>query len=323
MTTLYDHAELRRVTSGILHYLDSKMRGMPEDCLSEVWKMAHPQVEGLERASRISLFAQEGYGLSALQGGVLDLHTKTHNPEHNFFWRLDCDEQGFQLVFAQGPDGGANCVHTTQDFVYILGDGDYFYRVPLTYDFIPDLSEEHRWSLRPWSGDDRRRDLISFATSCDDAFIYATTTDLGMERSDILVEIDVGHDIGRYRTIASGDLYPVSATMLNGKATLFWMDGEGPSNAYKWTRGRGGPGSEDTCTPFLQHHGVKFTSLTVSNHVGWFGSLEQERLWQVDLITETILAVFQGASEPYDIYARPDGGLWEVVSEYPKAVFVE
>ncbi|KAF4679071.1 hypothetical protein FOZ60_015576, partial [Perkinsus olseni] len=261
-------------------------------------------VEGLERTSRISLFAQEGYGLSALQGGVLDLHTKTHNPEHNFFWRLDCDEQGFQLVFAQGPDGGANCVHTTQDFVYILGDGDYFYSVPLTYDFIPDLSEEHRWSLRPWSGDDRRRNLISFATSCDNAFIYATTTDLGMERSDILVEINVTHDTGRYRTIASGGLYPVSATMLDGEAPYSgWTVRVPLMHTTSWS--------------------IKFTTLTVSNHVGWFGPLEQERFWQVDLITETILAVFQGASEPCDIYARPDGGLWEVVSEYPNAVFVE
>ncbi|KAF4677514.1 hypothetical protein FOZ60_017298 [Perkinsus olseni] len=208
MTTLCDRAELGRVTSGILHHLDSKMRGMPEDCLSEVWTMAHPQVEGLERASRISVSSHEGDGFPALD-------------------------------------------------------------------------------------DDKRLSSISCATSCDNTYIYATTNDLDGGRSDILVEIDVTHDIGRFRTIGSGDLYPPSATILNEKATLFWLNGSHPRNAYKWTRGRGGPGSKDRCTPFLQHHGVKFTTLTVSKQVGWFESLVPVRFWQVDLITETILAVFQ------------------------------
>ncbi|KAF4675233.1 hypothetical protein FOZ60_001074 [Perkinsus olseni] len=323
MTTLCDRAELRRVTSGILHYLDSKMRGMPEDCLSEVWKMARPQVEGLERTSRISLFAQEGYGLSALQGEAFDLHTVYHNPMHTFFWRLDYDEESLKLVSAEDLDGDAICMHTTKEFLYVLGIGDGVYRIPRSVDFIPDLSEEHRFSLRPWSADDRRRDAISFATSCDNTFIYATTNDLDGGRSDILVEIDVTHDIGRFRTIGSGDLYPPSATILNEKATLFWLDGSHLCNAYRWTRGHGGPGSKDTCTPFLQHHGVKFTSLTVSKQVGWLGLLVPERVWQVDLITETILAVFQSPSEPYDIRARPDGGLWAIVTESQKEVFVE
>ncbi|KAF4671290.1 hypothetical protein FOZ61_003223 [Perkinsus olseni] len=241
MTTLYDRAELRRVTSTILHCLDSKMRGMPEDCLVKVWTMAHPQVEGFERASRICVFAEKGDGSPALDGGVLDLRTKTH---------------------------------------------------------------------RQGTSNDRRRHAISSATSCDNAYIYATTN--FWEGSNILVEIDVKHDIGR-------------STMLNGKATLFWLDGSHPRNAYKWSRGRGGPGAEDSCTPFLQHHGVEFSALTVSNQIGWLGVLltEEERFWQVDLITETILAVFQSPSEPYDICARPDGGLWAVLLTDSNEVLVE
>ncbi|KAF4711256.1 hypothetical protein FOZ63_031236 [Perkinsus olseni] len=284
MTTLCDPTELRRVTSSLLHYLDSKMRGVPEDCLSEVWAMAHPQVEGLERASRISLFAQEGDGCPALDGEVLDLRTRTHRRDTSrvsFFWRLDYDEESLNLVFAEGL-GGAICVHTTEEFLYVLSRVDGSYRFPRSLGFIRegyDLSEEHRFSLWPWSADDRRRNYISSATSCDNAFIYATTTDLDRDRSDILVEIDVGHDIGRYRTVGSGDLYSVSAAMLNGRASLFWLDGEGPANAQKWTRGRGGPGSEKSCPPFLQHHGVQFTTLTVSKQVAWLGVwlLEQER----------------------------------------------
>ncbi|KAF4715097.1 hypothetical protein FOZ63_032708 [Perkinsus olseni] len=180
MTTLCDRAELGRVTSGILHHLDSKMRGMPEDCLSEVWTMAHPQVEGLERASRISVSSHEGDGFPALD-----------------------------------------------------------------------------------------------------------------------------------------------ATVLDGRSTLFWLNGSHPRNAYKWTRGRGGPGSKDRCTPFLQHHGVKFTTLTVSKQVGWFESLVPVRFWQVDLITETILAVFQSAGWSHDLYARPDGGLWAVLWTHSKELLVE
>ncbi|KAF4710084.1 hypothetical protein FOZ62_003068, partial [Perkinsus olseni] len=30
----------------------------------------------------------------------------------------------------------------------------------------------------------------------------------------------------------------------------------------------------------------------------------------VDLISEKVLAVFGEPAEPYDIHARPDGGLW-------------
>ncbi|KAF4718822.1 hypothetical protein FOZ62_018701 [Perkinsus olseni] len=331
MTTLCDRAELRRVTSSILRYLDSKMRGMPEDCLSEVWTMAHPQVEGLERASRICVSAQEGDGSPALDGEVLDLRTRTRRQDtssDSFFWRLDYDEESLKLAFAEGPGGGAICVHTTEEFLYVLSRVDGSYRFPRSLGFIRegyDLSEEHRFSLWPWSADDRRWNVISSATSCDDAYIYATTTDLGRDRSDILVEIDVGHDIGRYRTVGSGDLYPVSATMLNGRASLFWLDGEGPANARKWTRGQGGPGSKDSCTPFLQRHGVEFTTLTVSKQVAWLGVwlLEQERFWQVDLITETILAVFLSPSEPYDLYARPDGGLWAILQDIPKEIVVE
>ncbi|KAF4701063.1 hypothetical protein FOZ63_032309, partial [Perkinsus olseni] len=153
MLYLYDRAELRRVTSGILHHLDSKMRGMPEDCLSEVWAMAHPQIEGLERASRISLFADDGSAFSALQGCLSD-------------------------------------------------------------------------------------------------------------------------------------------------------DAE-----YKWTRGRGGPGSKDKCTPFLQYHGVEFTTLTVSNDVGWLKTAwsPEATVWQMDLISEKVLAVFEEPVEPYDLRAQPDG----------------
>ncbi|KAF4719523.1 hypothetical protein FOZ63_030615 [Perkinsus olseni] len=331
MTILCDRAELRRVTSSILHYLDSKMRGMPLDCLVEVWAMAHPQVEGLERASRICVSAQEGDGSPPLEGEVLDLRTRTHRQDtssDSFFWRIDYEEESLKLLFAEGPDGGAICVHTTEEFLYVLSRVDGSYRFPRSLGFIRegyDFSEEHGFSLWPWSADDRRRNYISSATSCDNAYIYATTTDLDRDRSDILVEIDVGHDIGRFRTIGSGDLYPVSAAMLNGRASLFWLDREGPSNAQKWTRGRGGPGSKDICTPFLQHHGVQFTTLTVSNQVAWLGVwwLEQERFWQVDLITETILAVFQSSSEPYDLYARPDGGLWAVLLADSKELLVE
>ncbi|KAF4677137.1 hypothetical protein FOZ60_000335 [Perkinsus olseni] len=271
MTILCGRAELRRVTSSILHYLDSKMRGMPLDCLVEVWTMAHPQVEGLERASRVCVSAQEGDGSPALDGEVLDLRTRTHRQDtssDSFFWRLDYEEESLNLVFAEGPGGGAICVHTTEEFLYVLSRVDGYYRFPRSLGFIREgygLSEEHRFSLRPWSGDDRRRNHISSATSCDNACIYATTTDLDRD-----------------------------AAMLIGRASLFWLDGEGSSNAHKWTRGSGSPGSKDSCPPFLQHHGVQFTTLTVSNQVAWLGvgPLEQERFWQVDLITETILAVF-------------------------------
>ncbi|KAF4716612.1 hypothetical protein FOZ63_029203 [Perkinsus olseni] len=334
MTALCDRAELRRVMSTILHCLDSKMRGMPEDCLVEVWAMAHPQVEGFERASRICVFAEKGDGSPALDGGVLDLRTKTHRQgtsSDSFFWRLDYDEESLKLVLAVGPYGDAVCVHTTDDFLYVYSSWDDFHRFPRSLGFIRgeyDLAGGARsggdsFLLRPWSADDRRRHAISSATSCDNAYIYATTN--FWEGSNILVEIDVKHDIGRCRTIQSGDLYPVSATMLNGKAALFWLDGSHPRNAYKWSRGRGGPGAEDSCTPFLQHHGVEFSALTVSNQIGWLGVLltEEERFWQVDLITETILAVFQSPSEPYDIYARPDGGLWAVLLTDSNEVLVE
>ncbi|KAF4680923.1 hypothetical protein FOZ63_029201 [Perkinsus olseni] len=282
-------------------------------------------VEGLERASRISLYAQEGYALPALQGRVLDLLTLTHNPIHTFFWRLDYDEESLKLVLAEGMQGTALCLHTTEEFLYVLCEEGHFYRIPRSGDFVPHLSEEYRFSLRPWGDDDRRRDAISFATSCDNTFIYAATTDLDRGRSAILVEIDVKHDIGRYRTIYSGEVHPPSATILNGKATLFWLDGWHPRNAYKWTRGGGGPGSKDTFALFLQHHAVEFTSLTLSNQVGWLGvgSLLQERVWQVDLATEAILAVFQSASEPYGIRARPDGGLLADLLKDSKEVLVE
>ncbi|KAF4673940.1 hypothetical protein FOL46_006133 [Perkinsus olseni] len=267
------------------------MRGMPQDCLSEVWTMAHPQVEGLERASRISLYAQEGDALPALQGRVLDLLTLTHNPIHTFFWRLDYHEESLKLVLAEGMQGTALCLHTTEEFLYVLCEEGHFYRIP----------------------------------RCDNTFIYAATTDLDRDRSAILVEIDVKHDVGRYRTIYSGEVHPPSATILNGKATLFWLDGWHPRNAYKWTRGGGGPGSKDTFALFHQHHAVEFTSLTLSNRVGWLGvgSLLQERVWQVDLATEAILAVFQSSFEPYGIRARPDGGLWADLLKDSKEVLIE
>ncbi|KAF4758076.1 hypothetical protein FOZ63_011440, partial [Perkinsus olseni] len=176
MTALCDRAELRRVTSSILRYLDSKMRGMPEDCLSEVWKMAPPQVEGLERASRISLFAGEGSGYPALQGGV--------------FWRLDFDEESLKLVLAEGIQGTALCLHTTEEFLYVLCEEGHFYRIPRSADFIPDLSAEYRFTLRPWGADDRRGNSMYFATSCDNAYIYAATSDFAEDAGYILVEID-------------------------------------------------------------------------------------------------------------------------------------
>ncbi|KAF4679070.1 hypothetical protein FOZ60_015575 [Perkinsus olseni] len=200
-------------------------------------------VEGFERASRICVFAEKGDGSPALDGGVLDLRTKTH---------------------------------------------------------------------RQGTSNDRRRHAISSATSCDNAYIYATTN----------FWEGTSFKEATSWTIQSGDLYPVSATILNGKATLFWLDGSHPRNAYKWSRGRGGPGAEDSCTPFLQHHGVEFSALTVSNQVGWLGLRVQERVWQVDLITETVLAVFQSPSKSYVTYARPDGGLW-AVSDDAKDVRVE
>ncbi|KAF4723525.1 hypothetical protein FOZ62_030749 [Perkinsus olseni] len=328
MTTLCDPTELRRVTSSLLHYLDSKMRGVPEDCLSEVWAMAHPQVEGLERASRISLFAQEGDGCPALDGEVLDLRTRTHRRDtssDSFIWRLDYDEESLKLILALGPDDDEIWVHTTEEFLYLFSYGDYFYRFPRSLGFIREgyhLAERPCFSLRPWSADDKRLSSISCATSCDNTYIYATGDFRGGE-SDFLVEIDVERDIGRYRVIQSGNFYPPSATVLDGRSTLFWLNGSHPRNAYKWTRGRGGPGSKDRCTPFLQHHGVKFTTLTVSKQVGWFESLVPVRFWQVDLITETILAVFQSAGWSHDLYARPDGGLWAVLWTHSKELLVE
>ncbi|KAF4721586.1 hypothetical protein FOZ62_007552 [Perkinsus olseni] len=280
-----------------------------------------PQVGG-SRSSRICLFARGGYGQLALQGGVLDLLTTTQNPDHIFFWRLDYDEESLKLDLAEDMGCGATCLHTTEEFLYVLCVENHFYRIPRSADFVPGLSEAYRFTLRPWGADDRREEVVPFATSCDDAFIYATTKGLGGERPEILVEIDVESNIGRYRTIQSGDFYHPSATVLDWKAALFWLDGRHPRNAYKWTRGRGGPGSKDSCTPFLQHHGVKFTSLTVSNQIGWLGLRLQERVWQVDLITETILAVFQSPSKSYVIDARPDGGLG-AVSDDTKEVFVE
>ncbi|KAF4677517.1 hypothetical protein FOZ60_017301, partial [Perkinsus olseni] len=151
MLYLYDRAELRRVTSGILHYLDSKMRGMPGDCLLEVWAMAHPQIEGLERASRISLFADDGSAFSALQGS---------------------DDAYLKLLFSDNID---YCVHTPPAYIYIIDDAE-----------------------------------------------------------------------------------------------------------YKWTRGRGGPGSKDSYIPFVQHYGVWLTSFTVGNDVGWLKTAwtPEATVWQ-------------------------------------------
>ncbi|KAF4680922.1 hypothetical protein FOZ60_012777, partial [Perkinsus olseni] len=211
-------------------------------------------------------------------GGVLNLRTVTYGPHHKFFWRLDHDEESLKLVLAEDLEGTALRLHTTEKFLYVLGVGSHFYRIPRSADFIPALSRGYSFTLRPWGADDRRGDDIQSATSCDNVFIYATKWDCEGVRGDILVGIDVENDIGRYGTIGPVGLNDVSATILNGKAAVFWLIGRHPRNAYKWTRGRGGPGSKDTCTPFLRHHGVKVTSLTVSNGVGWLGLRVQEEV---------------------------------------------
>ncbi|KAF4718819.1 hypothetical protein FOZ62_018698, partial [Perkinsus olseni] len=251
MTTLYGCAELRRVTSSILHYLDKRMRGMPEGCLVEVWAMAHPQVEGLERASRISISADLGSGYSALQGEILDVITfiRRRQLSSRIF---DFDDTSLQLLLT---DNDCHLAHTTQAYTYIMADGYHFYRIPRSTSFVRDLHNEECFSLRPWSAGDGQIRGIVFATSCDASFVYATTR-------DDLIEIDVEGDIGRYRTIQSRQLTDVSATILNERTTLFWLDRESPRNAYKWTRGDGGPGSKDNSVPFLGHCGVEFVALT-------------------------------------------------------------
>ncbi|KAF4727162.1 hypothetical protein FOZ62_002914 [Perkinsus olseni] len=213
MLYLYDRAELRRVTSGILHYLDSKMRGMPGDCLLEVWAMAHPQIEGLERASRISLFADDGSAFSALQGS---------------------DDAYLKLLFSDNID---YCVHTPPAYIYIMYKGNSLNRILRSTSFVRDLHDE----LRPWSA----------GCLSDDA-------------------------------------------------------------EYKWTRGRGGPGSKDSYIPFVQHYGVWLTSFTVGNDVGWLKTAwtPEATVWQVDLISENVLTVFEEPVEPYGIRAQPNGGLW-------------
>ncbi|KAF4680931.1 hypothetical protein FOZ60_012786 [Perkinsus olseni] len=197
MTTPFDRAELRRVTSGILHYLDNKMRGMPEGCLVEVWAMSHPQVEGLERASRLSIPTGDGH-------------------RHQFFRICGYNDASPKLLFT-GDD--CHLVHTTQAYTYIIGREDHLYRIPRSTSFVRDLHEKECFSLRPWSPGDRQVRGIFFATSCDASFVYGKTW-------DSLIEIDVANDIGRYRTIQSGWLQNVSATILNGRSTLFWLDGE-------------------------------------------------------------------------------------------------
>ncbi|KAF4671288.1 hypothetical protein FOZ61_003221 [Perkinsus olseni] len=270
MTTPFDRAELRRVTSSILHYLDNKMRGMPEGCLVEVWAMSHPQVEGLERASRLSIPTGDGCVYSALQGEILDVLTVPRRHRHQFFRICGYNDASPKLLFT-GDD--CHLVHTTQAYTYIIGREDHLYRIPGSTSFVRDLHDKECFPLRPWSPGDRQVRGIFFATSCDASFVYGKTW-------DSLIEIDVANDIGRYRTIQSGWLQNISATILNGRSTLFWLD--------------------------------EFTTLTVSNDVGWLKTAwsPEATVWQVDLISEKVLAVFGEPAEPYDIRARPDGGLW-------------
>ncbi|KAF4680929.1 hypothetical protein FOZ60_012784 [Perkinsus olseni] len=217
MPSLYDNAGLRQATSGILHYLHTKMCGIPEDCLVEVWAMAHPQIEGLERASELIIPAASGYANSALQGEVLDVETFTHEDGYRFSRIFASDSASPKLLFTQD---NLHCVHTTQAYTYIFTvEEDHFYRIPRSTSLSRDLHDEERFSLRPWSAGDGQSSGVFWATSCDASFVY------GMPL-DGIIEIDVEDDIGRYRTIQSGDLGDVSATILNGKATLFWLHGQ-------------------------------------------------------------------------------------------------
>ncbi|KAF4718821.1 hypothetical protein FOZ63_028489 [Perkinsus olseni] len=161
MLYLYDHAELRQVSSSILHYLDSKMKGMPEDCLSEVWAMAHPQIEGLERATRISISADGGSAFSALQGS---------------------DDASLKLLFSDNID---YCVHTPPAYIYIMYKGNSLNRILRSTSFVRDLHDE----LRPWSADDPQIRGVFSATNCDTSYVYGATL------FSSLMEIDVDKDI--------------------------------------------------------------------------------------------------------------------------------